>query len=118
MYIDAFTVLLSGLLVKAVLGVLFLTLWLQRRRASWFAWWAATFFLGCVALLAFVVRETGAQPAAMGIAVAFLTAAMGCAWQGARAFEKRAPLLLGRSDAKESPWLSGPMTRASRPAEW
>ncbi len=94
MYIDAFTVLLSGLLVKAVLAVLFLTLWLQRRRAKWFAWWAATFFLGCFASFAFVVREVAMQPAAIGIAVAFLTAAMGCAWQGARVFEKRAPLPL------------------------
>ena len=94
MYIDAFTMLFSGLLVKAVVGVLFLTLWLQRRRAKWFAWWSATFFLGCVASFAFVVREVGAQPAAIGIAVAFLIAAMGCAWQGARAFEKRAPLVL------------------------
>lgn len=90
MYIDAFTVLLSGLFVKLVLGGLFLLLWVRARRATWFAWWSGTFFLGSLASLAFVARESG--PAFFAAAIALLIAALACGWQGARAFERRKPL--------------------------
>lgn len=39
MYIDTFTVLLFGLLLKLPLSILFLIFWLGGRRASGFAWW-------------------------------------------------------------------------------
>lgn len=90
MYIDAFTVLLSGLLVKLVLAGLFLVLWFGNRRATWFVWWSGTFFLGSLASLFFVARDAG--PSFFATAVALLVAGVACAWQGARAFEKRAPL--------------------------
>ncbi|HKY85467.1 MAG TPA: GGDEF domain-containing protein [Pseudorhodoplanes sp.] len=90
MYIDAFTVLLSGLLVKLVLAGLFLVLWFGNRRAKWFVWWGGTFFLGSLASLLFVARDFG--PAFFAAAVALLIAGVACAWQGARAFEKRPPL--------------------------
>jgi diguanylate cyclase (GGDEF)-like protein len=90
MYIDAFTVLLSGLFVKLVLAGLFLVLWLGNRRAKWFLWWSGTFFLGSLASLLFVARDFG--PAFFAAAVASLVAGVACAWQGARAFEKRPPL--------------------------
>jgi len=102
MHIDAFTMLFSGLLVKVVLGVLFAVLWLSNRRAKWFAWWAATFFLGSLSSLAFLARDFG--PTFFGMAVALLIVSMGCCWQGARAFEKRPPIWIGVS-APPTLWL-------------
>ena len=90
MHIDAFTMLFSGLLVKVVLGVLFAVLWLSGRRATWFAWWSATFFLGSLSSLAFLARDFG--PSFFGMAVALLIVSMSCCWQGARTFEKRLPI--------------------------
>jgi diguanylate cyclase (GGDEF)-like protein len=93
MYIDAFTVLVSGLFVKLVLAGLFLLLWLRARRAKWFVWWSATFFLSALSSLCFLAGASGGP--LFGIAVALLIAALACGWQGARAFEKRKPLWLG-----------------------
>jgi diguanylate cyclase (GGDEF)-like protein len=94
--------LFSGLLVKVVLGVLFAVLWLKSARAHWFAWWSATFFVGSLASLAFLVRDFG--PAFFGMGVAFLILSMSCCWQGARAFEKRKPLWLAVT-APPTLWL-------------
>ena len=41
MYIDTFTVLLFGLLVKVPLSLLFLYFWLKGGRANGFGWWGA-----------------------------------------------------------------------------
>ena len=59
MMIDAFTVLLSGLLVKIVLGTLFLLLRMRTQRAHWFAWWAVTFYMSGVASLCFLAGGSG-----------------------------------------------------------
>jgi diguanylate cyclase (GGDEF)-like protein len=88
MMIDAFTVLLSGLLVKIVLGTLFLLLRLRTRRAHWFAWWSVTFYMSAVASLCFLAGGLW-----FPIAVALLIGSLTCGWQGARAFEKRPPVL-------------------------
>lgn len=95
MHIDAFTMLFSGLLVKVVLGVLFGVLWLASKRETWFAWWSATFFLGSLSSLAFLMRDFGLS--FFGMAVALLVGSMGCCWQGARAFEKRPPIWIAVS---------------------
>ena len=91
MHIDAFTMLLSGLLVKVVLGLLFAVLWLKGKRAKWFAWWSATFFVGSLASLAFLMRDFGPVFFGIAVAVALAIVSMSCCWQGARAFERRAP---------------------------
>src|SRR5215204_2740609 len=94
MYIDVFTVLLFGLLVKVPLAVLFLIFWLNGRRASWFAWWSAAFFLGSLTAVLLLVGSLRGEHFAIGVAIASLIATFVCSWQGARAFEKRAPLWL------------------------
>jgi diguanylate cyclase (GGDEF)-like protein len=95
MQVDAFTVLLFGLFIKAVLGLLFLIFWLNDRRgAPWFAWWSATFLFGGFAALIFLVRGFSGQFFSVGIATACLIAAFACCWQGARAFDRRPPLWL------------------------
>jgi hypothetical protein len=69
MSIDAFSVLLFGFLVKVLLGVLFLAFSLQSRRAIWFKWWSATFFLGSLATVVFLIRGFESEFSAVGIAV-------------------------------------------------
>ncbi len=91
MQIDSFTVLFCGLFIKAVLGVLFLAFWLQDRRSVWFGWWGATFFLGCLAALFFMLRGRAPDILTMGVGNAALLAAFACAWQGARVFDRRRP---------------------------
>lgn len=98
MYLDAFTILIFGILVKALLGALFLVFWLSGR-AAWFLWWGAALFIGAVAA-GFFLRGFGGEFFKVGIAVAALIGAFGCVWQGARAFEQRLPLWL--------PMLAGP----------
>jgi diguanylate cyclase (GGDEF)-like protein len=99
MQIDDFTVLLSGLFVKALLGMLFLAFWLKNRYATWFLWWSATFILGTFANVVFVARGFGPGIFTIGISVALLIAAFACCWQAARAFERRkvlwTPVLAG-----------------------
>lgn len=92
MYIDTFTVLLFGLLVKAPLSLLFLYFWLNGRRANGFAWWSAALFFGGVAGAIFMFRGFAGEMFSVGIAVAALVAAFDCCWQGARTFEGRKPL--------------------------
>jgi hypothetical protein len=67
MQIDSFTVLLFGLFIKLVLGGLFLVFWYKQRSASWYAWWAATFFLACTATVLFASRGFAADILSIGI---------------------------------------------------
>jgi diguanylate cyclase (GGDEF)-like protein len=95
MNVDQYTVLLFALFIKILLGVLFLIFWLNDRRgAPWFAWWSATFLLGSACALLFMLRGFGSSFISIGLGVAYLIAAFGCCWQGARAFHKRPPLWL------------------------
>jgi diguanylate cyclase (GGDEF)-like protein len=94
MAIDSFTVLLFGLLIKLLLGGLFLAFWMKTRDAAWFAWWAASLLLGALTSIMFMLRAAVASDnfLTIGIGNATLLAALACCWQGARAFEHRAPI--------------------------
>ncbi|MGC1465868.1 MAG: GGDEF domain-containing protein [Pseudolabrys sp.] len=92
MHIDAFSILLFSLLVKVLLGVLFFVFWFRSRRANWFAWWSAAFLLGSLATAVLMIRGFGDQISAVGVGVGSLVASFACCWQGARVFERRAPL--------------------------
>jgi len=94
MQIDGYTVVLCGILIRTVLAILFLAFWIKDRRASWFAWWSATFFLGDLTALFYLLSGFAAESPPPGFVVAALIAAFACCWQGARAFEGRAPLWL------------------------
>lgn len=91
MQIDSFTLLLAGIVVKALLGFLFLTFWLYDRRSAWFGWWSGTYFFGALAAGIFLLHGFEGPPVAA--AVAILLAAFAFCWQGARAFHRRRPLL-------------------------
>ena len=90
MQIDTFTVLLFGLFLKLVLGGLFVAFWTHDRRATWYAWWSGTFFLGSVAAVLFLVRGITADMLSIGLGNTALVAAFACSWQAARAFNARA----------------------------
>ena len=92
MQIDSFTVLLFGLFIKLVLGGLFLVFWYKQRSASWYAWWAATFFLACTATVLFATRGFAADLLSIGIGNVALIAAFACNWQAARVFDHKPAL--------------------------
>ena len=94
MPIDSVTVLIFGLLIKLVLGGLFLVFWARTRGAAWFGWWAASLLLGSAISALFVAQPSSDGFLSIGIGVALLIAACACCWQGARAFERRRPLWL------------------------
>jgi diguanylate cyclase (GGDEF)-like protein len=94
MHIDAFTVLLSGVFIKALLATLFAVFWLYDRRATCFAWWSGTYAFGTLAALIFLLRGFSGELFAIGAGVAALIAAFACCWEGARAFDGRRPLWL------------------------
>src|SRR5690349_12508918 len=94
MAIDSFTVLLFGLLIKLLLGGLFIAFWTKTRDAAWFAWWAGSLLLGALTSITFMLRAATAEDnfLTIGIGNASLLAALACCWQGARAFERRPPI--------------------------
>jgi diguanylate cyclase (GGDEF)-like protein len=94
MPIDSYTVLLFGLLIKLLLGVLFILFWVKTRNAAWFAWWAASLFLASVTSSLFMLRAATASDnfLTIGVGNACLLTAFSCCWQGARAFEHRRPV--------------------------
>jgi diguanylate cyclase (GGDEF)-like protein len=94
MQIDSFTVLLLGVFIKVLLGALFLVFWLYDRRSTCFAWWSGGFFFGALAVVVFLIYGVRGSIEAIGAGVAALIAAFGLAWQGARAFDGRRPMLI------------------------
>ncbi len=93
-YLDSATVILFGLLVKVLLAALFFVFWYRSRRAIWFAWWGASLLLGTFAAGNILLHGFNAEFISLGVTVAFIIASFGCCWQGARVFERRAPLWL------------------------
>lgn len=94
MQIDGYTVLVSGILIRTLLAILFLAFWVKDRRATWFAWWAAAFFLGDLAALVYLFGGAAMIFSPLGLMAAAAIAAIACFWQGARAFEGRSTLWL------------------------
>jgi len=93
-YLDSATVILFGLFVKVLLAFLFFVFWARTPRASWFAWWGGSLLFGALAAANVFLHGLRPEFAGLGIVVAALIASFGCCWQGARAFEGRAPMWL------------------------
>ncbi len=91
MLIDSFTVLLFALVIKLVLGALFLVFWWKHRNAPWFGWWSATLLLGSLTSVLYILHGIDSL-LSVGLGVGILTASIACCWQGARAFDHRRPL--------------------------
>jgi diguanylate cyclase (GGDEF)-like protein len=88
MLIDSFTVLLFGLLIKVILGALFVTFWLRSRAAPWFGWWSVSLLFGSVTSVLYMWRGPDSL-ISVGIGNATLIVSFACCWQGARAFDRR-----------------------------
>ena len=88
MLIDSFTVLLFGLLIKLVLGALFVAFWLKNRAAPWFGWWSVSLLFGSVTSVLYMWRGPDSL-ISVGIGNATLIVSFACCWQGARAFDRR-----------------------------
>jgi diguanylate cyclase (GGDEF)-like protein len=91
-YLDSATVILFGLFVKLLLASLFFVFWLKSRQAIWFLWWGMALLFGALAAGNVILRGFEPDLFGLGITTAALVASFGCCWQGARAFEHRAPL--------------------------
>lgn len=94
MQIESGTVLLFGIVIKALIGALCLVFWIHDRRATWFAWWGAAVLFGVIAAASFLWRGVVGEAVAVSVGVAAVVAAMSFCWQGARAFNRRRPLWL------------------------
>src|SRR3954451_24102692 len=92
MPIDSFTVVLFGLLIKLVLGVMFMVFWLRSRAAPWFGWWGGSLLLGSVTATLYLIGGQGPTFISTGMGNAVLIAVLACCWQGARAFGRQGPL--------------------------
>ena len=81
MQIDAYTILLSGVAVKAPLCLLFLAFWLHDRSSTSFAWLSGTYFFGMLSGLFFIRKGFVGELGAVGVAVALMMVAFGMCWQ-------------------------------------
>ena len=84
MQIDGYTVVVSGILIRTLLAILFLAFWIRDRRAIWFAWWSAAFFLGDVTALFYLLHEYAGVIPPAGFEAASLILAFGCCWHSCR----------------------------------
>jgi diguanylate cyclase (GGDEF)-like protein len=118
-HLDAFTIMIGSVALVLVCGCFFLFFWTQDRRSGWLAWWIAPYVCGGVALALYVPRGQLPDVWSVGASNAILLAGFGFLWQGARAFERRRPLLWP-IPAMAVGWLAlcaipGFMTVADRP---
>lgn len=89
MAIDNFTLVLASGAVICVLGVLFLYMWRQDRRAPWFGWLAFSYLTAAVAAALIGPRGHIPDIVSMGAGTAVLLLCLGGLWMGARVFEGR-----------------------------
>ena len=94
MQLDIYTVLIASCAAATLLGMQFLYFWFRDRNAMWLAWWASPFLVTAVAIVLRLQRGFVDDFIAIGISNALLFLAFGLAWQGARVFSRRKPLVL------------------------
>lgn len=92
MVMDTFTPVIASGAVIGVLGILFLYMWRQDKRAPWFAWFAMTYVFGAIASTLFAQRGAGTNIVNPALGTAFLLLCFGCLWMGCRMFERRSIL--------------------------
>ena len=92
MQIDGHTVVLCGILIRTLLAILFLSFW--TRSADLVCLVERGVLLGDLMALFYLRSGFVVASAPSGFVVAALIAGAACCWQGARAFEGRAPLWL------------------------
>ena len=93
MHLDSFTVLVAGCALLALLGSIFIFLWLRDRSSRWLLWWGAPFIFGGAALALYMRPDWSADYLSIGFGNAARMIALGSLWQGVRLFQGRKLLL-------------------------
>jgi diguanylate cyclase (GGDEF)-like protein len=92
MAIDLKTLFLLTIDVEAMLGLLLLLVWIQRRATPAIAWWGFAHLLRSGSIALFGMYGTVLNLVAIGAADALLFASYAVTWTGARIFDGRRPL--------------------------
>jgi diguanylate cyclase (GGDEF)-like protein len=92
MAIDLKTLFLLTVDVEAMLGLLLLLVWIQRRATPAIAWWGFAHLLRSGSIALFGMYGTVLNLVAVGAADAILFASYAVTWTGARIFDGRKPL--------------------------
>jgi diguanylate cyclase (GGDEF)-like protein len=92
MTIDLKTLFLLTVDVEAMLGLLLLLVWIQRRATPAIAWWGFAHLLRSGSIALFGMYGTVLHLVAIGVADAILFASYAVTWTGARIFDGRKPL--------------------------
>jgi diguanylate cyclase (GGDEF)-like protein len=92
MTIDLKTLFMLTVDVEAMLGLLLLLVWIQRRATPAIAWWGFAHLLRSGSIALFGMYGTVLNLVAVGAADAILFASYAVTWTGARIFDGRKPL--------------------------
>jgi len=92
MAIDLKTLFLLTVDVEAMLGLLLLLVWIQRRATPAIAWWGFAHLLRSGSIALYGMYGTVLNLVALGVADAVLFASYAVTWTGARIFDGRKPL--------------------------
>jgi diguanylate cyclase (GGDEF)-like protein len=92
MTIDLKTLFMLTVDVEAMLGLLLLLVWIQRRATPAIAWWGFAHLLRSGSIALFGLYGTVLNLVAIGAADAILFASYAVTWTGARIFDGRKPL--------------------------
>ena len=93
MQLDVLTLMVALCAAMLLFSLQFIFFWSRDRSANWLLWWAAPFLLATMGLLLYIPRGRISDFLSIGIANALLISAFGLAWQAARIFERRRPIL-------------------------
>jgi diguanylate cyclase (GGDEF)-like protein len=105
--LDGTTLVISGAIITAALGVFLLSTWAQERIRA-LAWWGVAYVIGGVAVAVWSVENLISPPLPHGIANTLLFLACGMIWSAARIFHGR-PVLRGAMAAGAALWLAACM---------
>jgi diguanylate cyclase (GGDEF)-like protein len=92
--LDSFTLLASGCALLAILGAVFVVLWLRDRRAVALLWWGPPLIVGGAGLTLYMRAGWDNDVIAIAIGNTTRIFALGAIWQGVRIFNGQKPALV------------------------
>src|SRR5215470_15188633 len=92
MAIDLKTLFLLTVDVEAMLGLLLLLVWIQRRATPAIAWWGFAHLLRSGSIALYGMYGTVLNLVSLGVADSILFSSYAVTWTGARIFDGRKPL--------------------------
>lgn len=94
MQLDSFTLLVATVATLVFLGCAMLYFWNRDRRSRWLLWWSVPFLVGGISTLSYLLPNWESDFVPIAVGNALRIGALGLFYEGARAFERRQPLLL------------------------